>query len=215
MKLSRTLLAAALLTAGSAAHALVLDFTTLTSPADGSQTSFLGVSMSPYVFNVTGSVQSGSSRTFNNVVLGAYGFGIDSSFDGSGSSANMVNDYEILTFTFTTPAVVNLADVTFKKSNGGALSNSDEYQFSVDGGEWRDRDFKDNPDFSPALMGTSFAFKYAEDDDDGASFWVSSLDVSTPVAAIPEPETYALMIAGLGLVGFMARRRKVMQGASA
>lgn len=28
------------------------------------------------------------------------------------------------------------------------------------------------------------------------------------VAAVPEPETYALMLAGLGLVGFAARRRK-------
>lgn len=28
------------------------------------------------------------------------------------------------------------------------------------------------------------------------------------VAAIPEPETYAMMLAGLGLLGFMARRRK-------
>jgi hypothetical protein len=32
--------------------------------------------------------------------------------------------------------------------------------------------------------------------------------VRTPVAPVPEPETYALMLAGLGVVGFVARRRK-------
>ena len=36
------------------------------------------------------------------------------------------------------------------------------------------------------------------------SNWVAG----SPVAPIPEPSTYALMAAGLGLVGFVARRRK-------
>lgn len=34
-------------------------------------------------------------------------------------------------------------------------------------------------------------------------------DFTAPVAAIPEPETYAMMLAGLGLLGFAARRRKL------
>ena len=31
---------------------------------------------------------------------------------------------------------------------------------------------------------------------------------TSTIAAVPEPETYAMLIAGLGLVGFAARRRK-------
>jgi hypothetical protein len=35
-----------------------------------------------------------------------------------------------------------------------------------------------------------------------------ALEPTPPVAAIPEPETYAMMLAGLGLLGVAARRRK-------
>ncbi|WP_445229582.1 FxDxF family PEP-CTERM protein [Duganella rhizosphaerae] len=42
-----------------------------------------------------------------------------------------------------------------------------------------------------------------------ANHFFKSTDVrGYTIAAVPEPETYAMLLAGLGLVGFMARRRK-------
>jgi hypothetical protein len=32
--------------------------------------------------------------------------------------------------------------------------------------------------------------------------------LSQTIAPVPEPETYALMLGGLGVVGFMARRKR-------
>ncbi len=39
--------------------------------------------------------------------------------------------------------------------------------------------------------------------------WVDA-DNTLHIAAVPEPETYAMLLAGLGLVGWMARRRKAV-----
>lgn len=41
----------------------------------------------------------------------------------------------------------------------------------------------------------------------GAPYWVSANDVTLGVAAVPEPESYGMLLAGLGLVGFAMRRR--------
>jgi len=37
---------------------------------------------------------------------------------------------------------------------------------------------------------------------------LGTFDAHISVAAVPEPETYAMLLAGLGLIGFSARRRK-------
>lgn len=40
----------------------------------------------------------------------------------------------------------------------------------------------------------------------GKFFFIDNITV-TSISAVPEPETYAMMLSGLGLVGFVARRR--------
>lgn len=58
-----------------------------------------------------------------------------------------------------------------------------------------------------ALLSTSGTYSFSVAGlSKGASGGAYTLALN--VTAVPEPETYALMLAGLGLVGFAARRRK-------
>jgi hypothetical protein len=56
---------------------------------------------------------------------------------------------------------------------------------------------------APLLAGT-YRFDVAGTTTSGAG----SYAVAVSLAPVPEPETYAMMLAGLGLMGFIARRRK-------
>lgn len=66
--------------------------------------------------------------------------------------------------------------------------------------------------FGPGKAAGNYAFDFyfAERHTTGSNLTIStSLDLqSPPVTPVPEPETYAMMLAGLGLLGVIARRRK-------
>ena len=54
----------------------------------------------------------------------------------------------------------------------------------------------------------SQAFRPLDDTEDEIDAVAGLTADNQSVGAIPEPETYALMLAGLGALGFVARRRK-------
>ena len=73
-----------------------------------------------------------------------------------------------------------------------------------------------NLNFTQGFGGADFNFNHyspdpndAFDGNDIARIRLTATSVT--VTAVPEPETYAMMLAGLGLVGMMVRRRKYMQ----
>ena len=64
-----------------------------------------------------------------------------------------------------------------------------------------DIDFTGTPDFSLPHLKVEFFTSLTQDKATGNL-------LSQDIPVVPEPETYALMLAGLGVVGFVARRRR-------
>lgn len=62
--------------------------------------------------------------------------------------------------------------------------------------------------FTFVATGSSTTLRFSSDMSGSAGLALDNVSVT---AAVPEPETYAMLIAGLGLLGFAARRRKQLR----
>lgn len=111
------------------------------------------------------------------------------------NSDDNITTGESLVITFD--QVVQITGV-FLRSDGHNTTNwIKDATFKLDGVETKLAGAIDTD-----LVGTTFTFEFGGSKAD--QFYLSALTVE----AIPEPETYAMMLAGLGLLGFTAKRRK-------
>ena len=116
------------------------------------------------------------------------------------------------TFSFTPASVSGTVSVTLTPVNGSvsfvaALLNDDGFSFLPELGQ-TSFSFQSVVNASTPLALTVFGFAGdAETLGDMAGSYLGSIQVQG-VSAIPEPQTWALLLAGLGVMGFAARRRR-------
>ena len=133
-------------------------------------------------------------------------------FSGGGATASFV-DY----FNFTIPGAVQpvAQGVSATISAGGLITFSgfDLWDYSTlttvatgsaygTAGDWK-------VNFTiPSAIGHQLTNSYAFVVSGSPVGSSGSYSLDASITAVPEPETYAMMLAGLGLLGFAARRRK-------
>jgi len=191
----------------SASAADTFDFVSMANSSEHGVALLGPLAGTGYTLSITG--YDGSTQTYAYLDSGHGGLGVCPSLTGSAqctpSSDDNVRAGEKLSFLFSSSVVIE--EIWFNNNHDSDNSllgdkidiGGSTYTFlagdSLAGGDW-----KYSTD-SNVAAGSPFEISYNNE-----QFYVSKMLVS--VNAIPEPETYAMLLAGLGLLGFAARRRK-------
>lgn len=113
------------------------------------------------------------------------------------------------TITFHWNAPVNVSSVTFHfDDSNGSGGVSAPASVDVNGINFPISDPAGSAPFAFVANGLSFTGNDLSVTIHRSNAWVFLSEVEFNVTPVPEPETYAMLLAGLGLVGFAVRRRK-------
>lgn len=136
---------------------------------------------------------------------------VDLSTGGKIDFSFILGEYGVTNQNYFEGADGGFEDVTFAYStNGGASwTNFDTYSTSGTGTRsvsgWTKLSYTLAP--GAALSSTSFRFLQPNNSGSGFDHWaIDNFFVSNNIA-VPEPATWAMMIAGIGMIGFAMRRR--------
>jgi hypothetical protein len=151
-----------------------------------------------------GTVSLGTPTTFSGVVEGS-GTSINDIFTFSLEAGNSASGYSVVNIPLTFSGGewnTALATLTLMSNANGIVGDSDDTMLGS--AIWSNAPNSNNLlslAYDSAINGSAYIQITAVTDGGNGGIY------SGAIAAIPEPETYAMLLAGLGLMGAVVRRR--------